>query len=60
MDFESNDRRLLDYVLFALAFLGFMIGLSGVILSSPSVGVAGFFILLFSLLCYWVVQPDTA
>ena len=58
MDVESNDLRPVEYVLFALAFLAFMIALSGVILSAPAVAVTGFFILLFSLLCYWVAQPD--
>jgi len=53
MDFESNDRRSADYVLFALAFVGFIIAMSGVVLSSTALAVTGFFILLLSLLCYW-------
>jgi len=60
MHSESNDRGSADYVLFALAFLGFMLGLSGVILASLGLALTGFFILLFSLLCYWVAQPDEA
>jgi S-ribosylhomocysteine lyase LuxS involved in autoinducer biosynthesis len=60
MDFESNDRRVVDYVLFALGFRGFMLGMSGVILASPAGAVTGFFMLLFSLLCYSVAQPDEA
>jgi hypothetical protein len=47
MSVESNDRSPADYILFALAFLGFMIALSGVILSSTAAAVTGFFVLLF-------------
>jgi hypothetical protein len=56
MDFESNDRRPVDYVLVALACLGLLIGVSGVILNSVAAAVAGLFILLFTLLCYAIAQ----
>ena len=58
MDVESNDLRPVDYVLFALAFVAQMIAFAGVILSSPLIALTGFFILLFSLLCYWVALPE--
>lgn len=58
MDFESNDLRPVDYVLFALAFVAQMIAFTGVILSSPAIALTGLFILLFSLLCYWVALPE--
>ncbi len=33
-NFDSTDRTVLDYVLFALAFIGFMIALGGIIVGS--------------------------
>jgi hypothetical protein len=58
MDYESDDRRQGDFVLFALAFLGFMIAAAGVVLTSRVGALTGFFLLLFSLLCFWVAQPQ--
>ncbi len=58
MDFESNDRRTTEYVLFALAFLGVMIALAGVVVSSLAAAVTGFLILLFSLLCFYAAEPN--
>ena len=56
MDFESNDRREGDYILVTLAVCGVFIALAGVILSAPGLAVAGLFVLLLSLLVYWVTQ----
>jgi hypothetical protein len=57
MNSESNDRRPGDYLLFALAFLGFMVAATGVVVASRAAAVTGFFLLLFSLFCFWVAQP---
>ena len=43
-------------MLFAMAFLGFLIALSGVILTSLAAAVTGFFVLLLALLCYWMAE----
>ena len=56
MDFESNDRSAADYILVALAVCGLFVALGGVILSAPGLAVAGLFVLLLSLLVYWVAQ----
>ena len=56
MDFDSNNRGPADYMLFAMAFLGFLIALSGVILTSLAAAVTGFFVLLLALLCYWMAE----
>ena len=57
MDFESSDRRTVDYVLFGLAFLAFMIAAAGVVMNSLWAAVMGVFLSLFSFFCSWVVEP---
>ncbi len=52
IDYDSTDRKPADYVLFALAFLGFIIGLSGVIVASIPAAFTGFVLMLLSILSY--------
>ncbi len=51
---ESTDRTVADYVLFAFAFFGFLLGISGVIVSAPVAAVIGLMILLLSILSFGV------
>jgi hypothetical protein len=46
---DSTDRGPVDFVLFGLAFIGFLLGLGGVILSSLAAAIFGLFLLLGSL-----------
>jgi hypothetical protein len=54
MDFfsDSTDRTPTDYVLFALAFIGFVIGLSGVVLTSAWAALSGLLILTLCILAF--------
>jgi len=47
--FESTDRGPVDYFLFALAFIGFILGVSGVVLSSLAAAIFGLFLMLVSI-----------
>ncbi len=49
-EFDSTDRTAPDYVLFALTFLGSLILLAGIEISSPAIAVLGFALELFSVL----------
>ena len=49
---DSIDRRPKEYVLFALAFIGFVIALSGIIVSSPLTAVVGGIMLLVGVSCF--------
>jgi hypothetical protein len=46
---ESTDRGPVDYVLFGLAFIGFLLGVSGVVLSSLAPAILGLFLMLGSI-----------
>ena len=46
---DSTDRGPVDFVLFGLAFVGFLLGLGGVILSSLAAAIFGLFLLLVSI-----------
>jgi hypothetical protein len=46
---DSTDRGPVDFVLFGLAFIGFLVGLSGVILASLSAAVGGLLLMLISI-----------
>jgi hypothetical protein len=48
---DSTDRTAVDYVLFALGFLGFLMGTGGLIVSSPALAVAGGMLLLLAITC---------
>ncbi len=43
---ESTDRTVVDYFLFALGFIAFLLGLTGVIIESVGVAFAGGLILV--------------
>jgi len=53
---ESNDRGPAEFGLFALGFLGFMMGAVGVVVSSIAAAVLGILLLLFSVLCFSLVE----
>ena len=50
--YDSSDRKPAEYVMFALAFIGFGIGLGGVILSLPAAAVFGAVILLLGVAAF--------
>jgi hypothetical protein len=43
---DSTDRGPVDYFLFGLAFTGFLLGVGGVILSSPATAIFGLLLML--------------
>jgi len=45
---DSTDRGPADFLLFATAFIGFMVGGAGVVLTSPSLALFGALLLLVS------------
>ncbi len=49
---ESTDRKATDYIVFALAFIGFVIAAGGIILSSSFLASAGAVLLLLALLSF--------
>ena len=51
-DSDSTPRSPGDYLLFALAFIGFVIEVGGMILSSPFLASTGTAISLLALLCF--------
>jgi hypothetical protein len=51
-NYDSTDRKPADYFLFGLSFLGFIIGLSGVIVASVPAGFIGLILLLLPILSY--------
>lgn len=54
---DSTDRRPEDYLLFALAFLGFATAMSGIIVSSLPVTFFGAAVLLFALVGFLLKSP---
>lgn len=46
---DSTDRGPVDFFLFALAFIGFLVGLSGVVLASLAPAIAGLLLMLISI-----------
>jgi hypothetical protein len=57
--YDSTDRTPSDYFLFALAFLGFMIGVGGVVVASAPAAFTGFILMLLSILSY-ALRPSRA
>jgi hypothetical protein len=51
-NYDSTDRKPGDYVLFALAFLGFIIGVGGVVVASIPAAFTGLVLMLLSILGY--------
>ncbi len=49
---HPSERPVGDYLLFALAFLGFGLGAGGVVLVSPFLALSGLLVLLFALICF--------
>ena len=54
---ESTDRTTGDYFLFALAFIGFLVAATGVIVESPGGALTGAFLLLLPILGFAVRSP---
>jgi hypothetical protein len=46
---DSTDRGLVDFVLFGLAFIGFLFGSGGVVLSSTAAAIFGLLLMLVSI-----------
>jgi hypothetical protein len=55
---NPTDRPARDYLLFALAFLGFGIASGGVVVASPFLAVSGVLILLFAVSCFGGAAED--
>jgi hypothetical protein len=53
-NFDSTDRSIGDYVLFAVGFLGFLTAAGAVILAVKSLAVLGFVLLLLSVLTFGI------
>ena len=51
-NYDSTDRKPADYVLFALAFLGFIIGLAGMVVASVPAAFTGLVLMLLCILGY--------
>jgi len=49
---DSTPRSPGDYFLFALAFIGFVVGMGGMVLSSPFLASTGVAISLLAMLCF--------
>ncbi len=52
INFDSTDRKLTDYVLFALGFFSFIFGTAGVIAGSPPVSICGWLLMLLAVLSF--------
>ena len=49
---DSTSRRAEEYILFALAFIGFVTAATGIIASSSGIALTGGILLLFALGCF--------
>ncbi len=49
---DSTDRGPGDYILFALGFIGFLLGAGGVVIASLSAAVIGGLLFLFAVACF--------
>ena len=49
---DSTDRKPVEFVLFALAFVGFILGAAGMVLTSLPVALIGTVILLLAVSCF--------
>ena len=47
-DFNSDDRTPVEYATFALAFIGFMLAVAGIIVSSRALAVFGTIVLVLA------------
>ena len=53
-NFDSTDRSISDYVLFALGFFGFLTAAGGVILAVKALAILGSVLLLLSVLSFCI------
>jgi hypothetical protein len=51
-DTDSTDRSVGDYLLFTVSFVGFISASGGVVLSSPTLALAGAVISLLAVWCF--------
>jgi hypothetical protein len=59
MDSDSTDRQPWDYTRFVLAFVGFMLATSGVVLSLPGPAILGVIVLILSIYSFYAKPwPD--
>ncbi len=57
---DSTDRKGVEYVLFALGFFAFVLGLVGVVVEVPAVAVAGGFLLLVVSVAFGLRSGDSS
>ncbi len=55
---NSSERPVIDLILFALGFIGFLITFWAIILTIPALLVVGGGILLFSIVCLGLRAPE--
>ncbi len=55
---EYSDRTPAELILFALGFIGFVLGAAGVVVGSPATGVFGGLLLLFSISSFLLRSDD--
>lgn len=55
--FDTAERKPVDFVMFAVAFTGYMMFLAGIIVSSPPLAIAGVLIKLLSVGSFYL-RPD--
>jgi hypothetical protein len=56
--FDSSDRSPIELILFALGFIGFVIGAAGVVVGSPATGLFGGLLLLFAVSSFLMRSED--
>jgi hypothetical protein len=56
--YESSDRAASDFILFALGFIGFVVGAAGVVVSSPATALFGGLLTLFAVSSFLVRSED--
>jgi hypothetical protein len=49
---DSTDRTIGDYILFALAFFGFLLAAGGIVVGSAPGAITGAILLLLPILCF--------
>jgi len=56
--FESSDRSPAELILFALGFIGFVLGSTGIVVNSPATAVFGGLLLLFCVSSFLLRSED--
>ena len=54
--FDSTDRRPADFLLFALGFIGFVLGATGVVVASPATAILGLLMMILTVASF-LVRP---